>query len=74
LSGVYVLSFCFTSLIIGLIPNLCSITSIEILGISDVFQAKTSILSQRKVTSSSSYLSSSLLLIVSCLPGSLGST
>jgi hypothetical protein len=55
-------------------PNLCSIISLWIPNISDIFHAKTSILSQRKVMSVNSYLESRLSLIQSFLSGLLGST
>jgi hypothetical protein len=74
LSGVYLLSFCLTGLYDGSMPNLCSITSIGILGISDICHAKTLRLSQRKVTSVSSYLALRPMLIRTFLSGFLEST
>jgi hypothetical protein len=72
LSGVYLLSFCLIGLNDGSIPNLCLITSLGILGISDIFHAKTSRLSQRKVTSLSSYLGLGCEPILSFLSRSSG--
>jgi hypothetical protein len=72
LSGVYLLSFCFTGLYNG-----CSITSLGIPDISNISHAKTSRLSRRKVMSATSYLASRHVLIRSFLfrllgqPGSL---
>jgi hypothetical protein len=60
---VYLLSFYFTGLYDGSMPNLCSIISLGTPGISDICHAKTSRLSQRKVMSVSSYLGSSVELI-----------
>jgi hypothetical protein len=74
LSGVYHLSFCLIGLYDGSISNLCSITSLGIPGIFDIFQEKTSTLPQRKVTSMNSYLGWRLSLIQSFLSGLLGST
>jgi hypothetical protein len=53
---------------------LYSITSPGILGISDIFYAKISILSRRKVTSTNSYLGSRFEMIWSFMSGLLGST
>jgi hypothetical protein len=55
-------------------PNLCSITSLGISGISDICHLKRSRFSWRKVMSASSYLASSSMLIRSFLSGLLGST
>jgi hypothetical protein len=74
LSDVCLLSFCLIDLYDGSMPNLFSITSLGIPGISDIFHAKTSRLSQRKVMSANSYLGSRLSLIRSFLSGLLGST
>jgi hypothetical protein len=74
LSGVYLLSFCLIGLYDRSTPNFCSITSLEISGISDIFHAKTLKLSRRKVISVNSYLGSRLSLIRSFLSGFLGST
>jgi hypothetical protein len=71
LSGVYLLSFFLIGLNNESILNLCSITSLGILGISDIFHVKTSRFSQRKVTSVSSYLGLSFELILSFLFASL---
>jgi hypothetical protein len=74
LSDVYLLSFCLIGLNDGSILNLSSITSLGILGISDIYHAKTSRLSRRKVMIVNSYLGSRLSLIWSFLSGLLGST
>jgi hypothetical protein len=74
LSAVYLLSFCLINLYDGLMSNLCSITSLGIPSISDIFHAKTSRLSQRKVMSVNSYLGSRLSLIRSFLSGLIRST
>jgi hypothetical protein len=74
LSGVYLLSFCLIGLNVGSMPNLCSITSLEIPGINDICHVKTSRFSRRKVTTTSSYLTSSSVLIQSFLSASLRST
>jgi hypothetical protein len=58
---------------VGSIPNLCSITSLGIPGISDIFHVKISIFPQRKVMNVSSYLGLSFVLILSLLSRSLGS-
>jgi hypothetical protein len=71
---VYLLSFYLIDLNDGSIPNLCSITSLGIPDISDIFHAKTLRLSQRKVMSVSSYLGLSFELILNFLSESLGST
>jgi hypothetical protein len=73
LSRVHLLSLCLISLIDGSIPNLCSITTLGILSISNIFHAKTSRFSQRKVTNVRSYLGSSFELILNFLSESLGS-
>jgi hypothetical protein len=54
--------------------NLCSITSLGIIGISDICHVKTSKFSHRKVMSVNSYLASRSALIQSFLSGLLGST
>jgi hypothetical protein len=74
LSVVYLLSFYLIRLNDGSMPNLCSITSVGISGISDIFHAKTSRLSWRKVMRVNSYLGSRFELIRSFLSGLLGST
>jgi hypothetical protein len=74
LTRVYLLSFYLIDLNDGSIPNLCSITSLGIPNISDIFHAKALRLSQRKVMSVSSYLGSSFELILNFLSESLGST
>jgi hypothetical protein len=74
LSGMYLLSFCLIVLYDGLKPNLCSITSLGISGISDICHTKTSRFSQRKAMSMTSYLASTRVLIRSFLSGLLGST
>jgi hypothetical protein len=71
LSGVYLLSIYLISLYAGSMPNMCSITSIGILGISDIYHAKTLRLSQRKVTSADSYLVSRFTLTWTLLSRSL---
>jgi hypothetical protein len=73
LSGVYLLSFCLIGLYAGSKSNLCSITSLGIPDISDIWHAKTSIFFWRKVTSASSYLASKFALTWSFLSKSLGS-
>jgi hypothetical protein len=55
---VYLLSFYLIGLNNGSIPNLCSITSLGIPSISDIFHVTTSRFSQRKVMRVSSYLGS----------------
>jgi hypothetical protein len=72
LSGVYLLSFCLIDLYDGLMPNLCSITSLGIPGISDICHAKTSRFSWRKVMRASSYLASRHVLTWSLLFRLLG--
>jgi hypothetical protein len=74
LSGVYLLSFCLIGLNDRSILNLCSITSLGIPGISDIFHAKTIRMSRIKVKSTNSYLGLRLSLIWSFLSGLLGST
>jgi hypothetical protein len=56
LSGVYFLSFCLTDLYNWSMSNLCSITSLRISDIYDIYHAKTSRFSLRKVMRMSSYL------------------
>jgi hypothetical protein len=73
LYGMYRLSFYFIGLYDGSMPKLCSITSLEIPGISDICHRKTSWFSQRKVMSVSSYLASRPVLMQSFLSGLLGS-
>jgi hypothetical protein len=73
LSAVYLLSFCLISLNDGSILNLCSITSLEIPGISDIFYVKHLDFFRKKVTSMNSYLRSRFELIRSFLSGLLGS-
>jgi hypothetical protein len=60
---VYLLSFYLISLYDGPMSNLCSITSLGIPGISDIYHVKTSRFSQRKEMTTSSYLGSRPVLI-----------
>jgi hypothetical protein len=72
LAGVYLLSFYLIGLYAESMPNLCSITSIGISNISNIYHVKISRFSVRKVTSVSSYLTSRFGLTWSFLSGSLG--
>jgi hypothetical protein len=73
LCDVYLLSFCLTGLYDESISNLCSITSLGILGISNICHIKISRFSQRKVISMSSYLESRHVLTRNFFSGSLTS-
>jgi hypothetical protein len=72
LSGVYLLSFYLIGLYDGSMSNLCSITSLGIPDISDIYHAMISRFSWRKVMSASSYLASRPMLIRSFFSRLLG--
>ena len=70
LSGENRHSCCFTGLEPSLISILCSANSLGTPGMSAGFQAKISLLSQRKLVSASSYFAERWALMVAVLDGS----
>ena len=70
LSGENRRSRCFTGLKPSLISIMCSANSLGTPGMSAGFQAKISLLSRRKLVSSSSYFAERWALMVAVLEGS----